>query len=129
MEPQIVVASLQRITTEAVEIQARASRHQDALAPASRVVQAFEVVAPGAVLLDLVEKPRCRRRQLALEDRIAVSRNVEVEVGGRIADDHLAELCLAHLPRPADEDHLAREILLDRRLEITPEGCHLPTSG
>src|ERR1700693_3290441 len=105
MEPQVVVASLERIATEAVEVQTSAPRDQDALAPARRVVQALEEVAPGAVLVDLVEEPRLRRRQLAPEDRIPVGRNIEVEVSSGITDDHLAELRLAHLSWTADKDH------------------------
>ena len=60
MQAQEVIAALQRVAAEAVEVEARAARDQDALAAAPAVVEALQVPAPGAVLVDLVEDPQPR---------------------------------------------------------------------
>jgi len=118
MEPEVEIAALERVTAKPVEIKTRAPGYQDPLAPTGSVVERLEFVAPCPVLVDFVEEPRLGCRQLALEYRVTVFSNVEVQMCSRIPDDHLAELRLTHLPRPAHENHPAGKIPLDRSLEV-----------
>ena len=121
VEPEEVVAALQRVAAEAVEIEAGAARDQDPLARAPPVVQTLEPVPPAAVLVDLVEHPELRDRQLAPQDALAVLGHVPVEVPGLGTGDAPGQGRLADLPRSGDEDHLPRQVRLDLGHEI-PRG-------
>src|SRR5215510_8478380 len=57
VQPQHVIAPLKGIAAETIEIETSASRDQDFLPGPTSVVQPFEQVAPGSVLMDLVGDP------------------------------------------------------------------------
>ena len=58
----------------AVEVETRASRHQNPLALRATVVGTFQEAAPGSVLVDLVEDPHRCDGKLSLQDLLAVLR-------------------------------------------------------
>jgi hypothetical protein len=74
VQPREVIAPLEGVAAEAVEVEPRAARDEDALSPAPAVVEALEEAAPRAVLVDLVEHPQARRRELAAQDPIWAAR-------------------------------------------------------
>ena len=62
MKAKQVVSSLERISTEAVEIQPSAARDEDPTTRTAAVEQPLEIVAPTPVLVKLVEDPELRCR-------------------------------------------------------------------
>lgn len=80
VQPQQMVAPLQRVAAEPVEVKPPATGHEDPLSGGAAVVDALHVVAPAPVLVDLVEHPEFGRRQLAPEDLLAVGRYIPVQV-------------------------------------------------
>jgi len=59
MKPKVVITTLEGVATTRVEIQSRAPGHEDLLLhPPGFVVDAFQVVAPIAVFVELVEPQR-----------------------------------------------------------------------
>jgi hypothetical protein len=118
VEAEEMVAALQRIASEPVQVQAPAARHQDALPGPAAVVDALEVVPPPPVLVDFVEHPEASARQAPPQDPFAVLRDVPVQVPGAAAGKREREGGLADLARPRHEDHLARQVLGDLRREV-----------
>src|SRR5437867_1325824 len=57
VETEQVVATLERVSSTAVEVESRASGDEDALRGRASVVQALEHVSPGPELVDVVEDP------------------------------------------------------------------------
>jgi len=75
------------------------------------------------VLVNLVEDQELDRGKLPLQDSLAVLGDVPVEVAaGRLAEECPGEGGLAHLPGPADEDHLAAEIPADLGGQVSIDG-------
>ena len=118
VQPQQVVAALQRVAAEAVEVEPSAAGDEDALSAPTAVVQTLEIVAPAPVLVELVEHPELRGRQLPTQDALAVPGNVPVEVPGPSTGQAQRERRLADLARPGDEDHLPAQIFAELRQEV-----------
>src|SRR5438093_13166791 len=102
MQAEQVISSLQGIPPKAIDVEPAASGDEDLLSAWPSVVQTLEVIPPAPVLVDLVEDPEPARRQLALEDALAVLRDVPVQprpFGSRQTQGHggLADLAS---PRP-----------------------------
>ena len=55
-----MIAALERIAAEPVEVEPAAAGHENPLAGSARVEEALQVVAPPVVLVDLVEDPELR---------------------------------------------------------------------
>ena len=119
MQPEQVVAALQGLATEAIEVESPAAGHQDALAAAAAVVEALEIVPPAPVPVDFVEHPERRRRELAAEDPLAALGHVPVQVALRGARDVERQRGLSDLTRPGDEDHLAGQVAGDLTQQVT----------
>ena len=100
---------MQGVACVSVEVEARAARDHDPLPGASAVEQAFQQVPPAPILVDLVEDPEARLREVAGEDPRAVGVDVPVEVA-QAATQRFRERRLADLPRAVDEGHLRGEV-------------------
>jgi len=116
-----MVTALQRIAAEAVQVEPPAAGDEDLLAARPAVVEPLQVIAPAAVLVDLVEDPQPSRRQLAAQDVLAVRGDVPVQVGRACARQAERERGLADLARSGDERHLAREVGAQRGGEVPCE--------
>ena len=126
VHPERMVAALQRIAAEAVEVELGAARDQDLLAGLLVVVETLQVVPPFAVLVQLVERPQLRYRKLTAEDAIAVLRHIPRQVAALAAGQRARERRLPDLPRARDEDHLPAEIPLHGAREIATMPRHPP---
>ena len=124
VESEQMVTTLQGIATEPIEIQPGAAGHQNALTTRSAVVETLEVIAPPAVLVNLVEDPERRWRQLAPEDPFPILRDVPAEIAGCGTGQTLGQRRLADLTRSRDEHHLLGEISTDLGLEVSAAGRH-----
>ena len=80
MHAQELVAALQRIAAKTVQIKPAASGNQDPLVRLAGVVQALEPVAPVPVLVDFIERPEIRIRQIALENTTAAFVHAPVQI-------------------------------------------------
>src|SRR3972149_3256446 len=126
MEAKVVIAALKRVAPVAVEVQPRAAGHENRGVPPWAIVETLEVAPPEAILVELVEDPRLRARKLALQDALAMLRNVPAPVTFAALHEREGEGGLPHLPGSADEDHLAAEVPFDLRPEIAIDG-HRPS--
>ena len=124
MQPQEVVTALQGVAAKPVEIEAGAAGDEDRLATAACVEEPLEVVAPASILVELVEDPQLRDRQLASQNALAVLRHVPAQVPGLPAWQALGERRLSDLPGPGHEDHLLGEVAADLGHQIARVQSH-----
>src|SRR5437867_2844031 len=113
MQAEQVISSLQGIPAEAIDVEPSASGDEDLLSAWPSIVQTLEVVPPAPVLVDLVEDPEPARRQLALEDALAVLRDVPVQPRSLGSRQTQGQGGFSDLARSGQEDHLASEVLPD----------------
>ena len=112
VQPQVMVAALQRVAAVAIEIESTAAGHENPRA-VPPVVQSLEKGAPAVELVQLVESEHLHRRQTAAQDRVAMLRDVPAQVAGRVREHLARQGRLADLTRPRDEHHLPLEIGTD----------------
>ena len=124
MKPQQMVATLQRVASEAIKVQPRAARYQNALSASATVIETLQVVSPAAVLVDLIEYPKPSGWQLSFENSLAILRDIPIEVAGRTAVQRARERGLTDLTRAGNEYHLLREIPADLRQKVTRDPRH-----
>ncbi len=75
-----MVPTLKSVSAEAVEVESSAPGDEDLVLPSRVVVEALEVVAPGSVLVKLVEDEKARRRQLPPQDGFPMLGDVPVQI-------------------------------------------------
>ena len=124
VQAQEVVSPLERIAAEAIKVQPPAAGHEDLLPRRPVVEEALEVIPPGPVLVQLIEDPERRRRQLAPQDPLTVFGDVPVEVAGPRVGQAAREGGLADLPGAGNEHHLARQIAADLSMQVAGQRSH-----
>src|SRR5579883_2871826 len=124
MKTQKMVATLQRVASEAIKVQPGAARDEDPPSARPPVIEALEIVPPTPVLVDLIEYPEFSGRQLTFENPLAILRDVPIEVARRPAAEGACESRLTDLARAGNEHHLTREILADLRQEVARDLRH-----
>src|SRR5262249_9031988 len=124
VQPQQVVPALERVATEPVDVEPSAPGDEDALPTTLDVVHTLEEVAPGAILVDLVENPEITRGQFSTQDALAVLGDVPVQVAGRRTWKTQRQSRLAHLAGTGNKDHLPAQVLCDLRPEVSGPRRH-----
>ena len=124
MQAQQVVTSLQRIAAEAVQIETAAAGYENALPLRAAVIDALQIVAPLTVLVDLVEHPQWRSRQLALQNPFTIVCDVVVQVAALCVGNALRERGFADLAWTGDKYHLAFQVAADLRVEVAASFWH-----
>ena len=126
MQAVVMVPTLQGVAALAVVVKPGRPRNQEGDTITLGVVEPLHQVAPSRELVNLVQhqEPLASGHPAAKQIRTN-SRVVPVQVSGvpppRRAQQRQREGRLADLSRPTEKDHLATEIVLDWRTEVTVE--------
>ncbi len=125
MQAEMVVASLEGVTTAAVDVEAGAARDEEAEPTPVLVVLALQPALPGTPLVDLVEDdqpfaagPAGGAEVLPVLPVVPV----EVEADGFGLENPPGDGGLPDLAWSGEEDHLAGEVLADEGLQVPFHG-------
>jgi len=118
------VSALQGVAAVAVVVESRIAGDAALRVVAVRIEEAFQVVSPSIELVHLVEYEKRLLRNFLMDDSLSVCFNVPIEVAAIRWREHSRKCRLADLPRPADEHHLAGQVLKNLRFQIAVNAGH-----
>ena len=121
VETKEVISPLKGVAPVPKQLEPAAPRDEDLLPLRPGIVEALQEVAPPAILVDLVEDPEGRGRQLSPEDALPVGLDVPAQIAPGSTGQAPRERRLPDLPRPGNEHHLPVKVAPRLRRKIA--GC------
>ena len=105
-----MVAALQRIAAETIDIEAGTADNQDMQLPLRFIHQPFQIIAPGTVFVYLVkDEPSCGR-QFPAQDGFAVSGHIPIEIETGFAGNLPRHGRLADLAGAGHKNHFPAQV-------------------
>ncbi len=105
-----MVAALQRIAAETIDIEAGTADNQDMQLPLRLIHQPFQIISPGTVFVYLVKDEPSRSRQFPAQDGFTVSGHIPVEIEPGFAGNLPRHGRLADLAGTGHKNHFSKQV-------------------